>query len=132
MKPSEANKGGRKLALRIAQQATDRDRNVMLQWLLKLRDARQSRMPKVRPGVATMTVAAGVLMCLVIGISDGDTLTARCDTPTGTQNIKVRLAQIDAPERHRAFGSRSRQHLASKHPHGSDAMGRHRRHNVRF
>jgi len=60
-----------------------------------------------------MTVSVGVLMCLVIGISDGDTLTARCGTPDGPQNLKVRLAEIDAPERRQAFGSRSRQHLAS-------------------
>ena len=54
-----------------------------------------------------------ILACLVIGISDGDTLTARCDTSAGTQNVKIRLAEIDAPERRQAFGNRSRQHLAS-------------------
>jgi endonuclease YncB( thermonuclease family) len=59
-----------------------------------------------------MTVASGVLLCLVIGISDGDTLTARCETPSGAQNLKIRLAGIDAPERRQAFGIRSRQHLA--------------------
>ena len=55
------------------------------------------------------------LLCLVIGISDGDTLTARCETPAGLeeyQNIKVRLAEIDAPEMGQPFGTRSRQHLA--------------------
>lgn len=53
-----------------------------------------------------------LLICLVIGIADGDTLTARCETPTGMENIKVRLAEIDAPEKRQAFGNRSKQHLA--------------------
>jgi hypothetical protein len=34
----------------------------------------------------TMAGVAEVLVCLVIGISDGDTLTARCETPSGAQN----------------------------------------------
>jgi endonuclease YncB( thermonuclease family) len=49
----------------------------------------------------------------VVGITDGDTLTARCD-PAGEapmQTIKVRLAEIDAPESHQPFGRRSREHL---------------------
>jgi endonuclease YncB( thermonuclease family) len=54
-----------------------------------------------------------VLTCLVIGIADGDTLTARCETPAGPQNVNVRLAEIDAPESRQAFGNRSRQHLAA-------------------
>lgn len=38
-----------------------------------------------------------MLLCLVVGISDGDTLTARCD---GIQEqVKVRLAEIDALRR---------------------------------
>jgi endonuclease YncB( thermonuclease family) len=41
-----------------------------------------------------MPVFAALMLCTVVGISDGDTLTARCDA----QTIKVRLAEIDAPE----------------------------------
>ena len=52
---------------------------------------------------------AALLLCTVVGISDGDTLTARCDT----QTITVRLAEIDAPERHQSFGNRSKQALAA-------------------
>lgn len=52
------------------------------------------------------------LLCLVVGISDGDTLTARCGQPGAYEQIKVRLSAIDAPESKQPFGSRSRQHLA--------------------
>lgn len=53
------------------------------------------------------------LLCLVVAIADGDTLTARCGAPGEYQQVKVRLAEIDAPEKSQAFGNRSRQHLAA-------------------
>lgn len=54
--------------------------------------------------------AGAMLFCLVIGISDGDTLTARCN---GIQEqIKVRLAEIDAPEKKQPWGDRSKQSLS--------------------
>jgi micrococcal nuclease len=44
----------------------------------------------------------------VIGIADGDTLTLLVDrTP-----LKIRLANIDAPEKRQAFGQRSKQSLS--------------------
>ncbi len=46
----------------------------------------------------------------VIAIVDGDTIDVLLDEK---QKVRVRLADIDAPESHQAFGSRSRQHLAS-------------------
>ena len=52
------------------------------------------------------------LLCLVVAISDGDTLTARCGTPGAYQQVKVRVAAIDAPESRQAFGQKSRQNLA--------------------
>jgi endonuclease YncB( thermonuclease family) len=50
------------------------------------------------------------LLCLVVGISDGDTLKVRCpDRPP----IAVRLAEIDAPEKAQPFGQRSRELLST-------------------
>lgn len=58
----------------------------------------------------------GVLLCLIVAIADGDTLTARCPTADAAhpyQQVKVRLSAIDAPERKQPFGNVSRQHLAA-------------------
>jgi len=55
---------------------------------------------------------SALLLCLVVAISDGDTLTARCGQPGAYEQVKVRLAEIDAPEKAQPFGERSRQHLA--------------------
>ncbi|MDA8521406.1 thermonuclease family protein [Acidovorax sp. NCPPB 4044] len=52
-----------------------------------------------------MPLAASALLCLVIAVSDGDTLTARCGD---RRPVKVRIAAIDAPERRQAFGDRAR------------------------
>ncbi len=59
---------------------------------------------------------AAALVCLVVGISDGDTLTARC--PTGDvahpySQVKIRLAEIDAPESGQPYGRRAKEHLSS-------------------
>jgi micrococcal nuclease len=50
-----------------------------------------------------------LLLCVVVAITDGDTLRARCgDAP----ELTIRLAGIDAPEKRQAFGERSHQYLA--------------------
>ena len=72
------------------------------------------------------------LLCLVVAVSDGDTLTARCG-PTGSNPpIQVRIAAIDAPERRQAYGHLARQQLvqlclqkrARIEPLGTDSYGR--------
>lgn len=45
----------------------------------------------------------------VVGIIDGDTL----DVLVDKRPVRVRLAQIDAPEKRQAFGTRARQALSS-------------------
>lgn len=59
--------------------------------------------------LASIASAAEVLNGEVIGISDGDSLTVLVDR----KPIKVRLAEIDAPESNQPFGTRSRQSLAA-------------------
>jgi endonuclease YncB( thermonuclease family) len=68
-----------------------------------------------------MPALADLLACTVIGIADGDTLTARCDVPEGKVNVTVRVAEIDAPEKAQPWGNRSRQHLAAL-CHGKPAI----------
>lgn len=60
-----------------------------------------------------LLVAAGMaraeLAGLVVAVLDGDTIDVLIDR----QPVRVRLAQIDAPEKRQAFGTRARQALAS-------------------
>lgn len=55
-----------------------------------------------------MNGTSALIVGLVIAISDGDTLTVLSDD---RQQVKVRLAEIDAPEKQQAFRTRSRQSL---------------------
>lgn len=54
------------------------------------------------------THAAEPRTCLVVGVSDGDTITARCGEPGAYEQIRVRLAGIDAPEKAQPFGQRAK------------------------
>jgi endonuclease YncB( thermonuclease family) len=51
---------------------------------------------------------AETLTCRVVGIFDGDTITVL----VAQQQVKVHLADIDAPESKQAFGTRSKQALS--------------------
>lgn len=54
--------------------------------------------------------ASEVLEGKVVGVHDGDTVNLLI---SGNKQVKIRLAQIDAPESDQAFGQKSRQTLAS-------------------
>lgn len=59
-----------------------------------------------------LLAAAEPRTCLVVGVSDGDTLTARCGAAGNFEQIKVRFNGIDAPEKKQPFGERSKQALS--------------------
>lgn len=56
-----------------------------------------------------MPALRGAVLCLVVGIRDGDTVKVRCGAD---EEEKVRLVQIDAPEKKRAFGAKAKEALS--------------------
>ena len=58
---------------------------------------------------SSVTFAGEILKGRVVGVHDGDTVTLLM---AGNRQIKVRLAQIDAPETTQAFGQRSQQSMS--------------------
>ncbi|MCY4342221.1 MAG: thermonuclease family protein [Gammaproteobacteria bacterium] len=68
----------------------------------------------------------------VVAVADGDTVTLLRQTDAGPRQVKVRLTEIDAPERGQPWGARARQALADKvfrrtvqvAPSGEDRYGR--------
>ena len=52
---------------------------------------------------------AETIIGMVVGVHDGDTLTLLDDSKT---QIKIRLAEIDAPESRQPYGSRAKQELS--------------------
>lgn len=74
-------------------------------------------------------MSATILLCWVLFVSDGDSLTVRCHSQ---DKLRVRIASIDSPERRQAFGGQARQQLvrlcqrqlAQIDPVGEDRYGR--------
>jgi endonuclease YncB( thermonuclease family) len=72
------------------------------------------KMPYLNPALSFAAIAllasistaqAGIFVGKVVGIADGDTLTV---LNHNQQEVKIRLAEIDAPEKRQAFGTRSK------------------------
>lgn len=55
-------------------------------------------------------LASSAQACPVVAIADGDTLTVRCP---GEAQQKIRIAEIDAPEKKQPFGQRSKEALSA-------------------
>lgn len=55
---------------------------------------------------------AEAMFCLVVAVTDGDTMGVRCDIDGRPTAIKIRLAEIDAPEKAQDFGQRSKASLS--------------------
>jgi endonuclease YncB( thermonuclease family) len=62
--------------------------------------------------LSALAQAAEPRTCLVVGVSDGDTITARCGTVGDYEQIKVRFNGIDAPEKRQPFGQRAKEALS--------------------
>lgn len=62
-----------------------------------------------------MPYTAAVLMCLVVHVSDGDSLFARCHEADSSAAwpVRIRIADIDAPELKQNFGREAKAHLES-------------------
>jgi endonuclease YncB( thermonuclease family) len=76
--------------------------------------------------------SAAALLCLVIAIGDGDTLTARCGESGSLELLKIRLSAVDAPELGQPHGRLAKEALATMcfqqqaeiKPHAVDRYGR--------
>lgn len=56
---------------------------------------------------------ASAMLCWVLSVGDGDSLKVRCPQAPAARALRLRVADIDAPELRQAFGRRSRQSLAA-------------------
>ena len=63
---------------------------------------------------AQTCVAPSCFHADVVAVADGDTVTVLRQTAAGPKQVKVRLTEIDAPERGQPWGTRARQALADK------------------
>jgi endonuclease YncB( thermonuclease family) len=70
-------------------------------------------LPALSLSSLSLPAQAAPRSCLVVGISDGDTLTARCGRAGAYERVRVRIAAIDAPEKAQPYGQRSKQALSS-------------------
>lgn len=58
--------------------------------------------------ICSLSLIADEFSGRIVGVTDGDTITAR----TTTDTIKVRLSSIDTPERGKPFGTKAKQSLS--------------------
>lgn len=73
-------------------------------------------------------MSAALLLCLIVAITDGDSLKARCDEGAP---VEMRLAEIDSPERGQPFYKQAKQSL-SEMCHGKQASIRQTAYDKRY
>lgn len=56
------------------------------------------------PILLALSGAAWADTCLIVGVSDGDTLKARCGLSGAYEQVTIRINEIDAPEKGQPFG----------------------------
>ncbi len=66
------------------------------------------------PATAQTCAAPSCFDAPVVAVADGDTVTVLRQAPAGPRQVRVRLTEIDAPERGQPWGARARQALADK------------------
>src|SRR4051812_20137703 len=59
-----------------------------------------------------MVFASLLVACVVVGVTDGDTVRVRCGEPDHYSQLVVRLSEIDAPEKAQPFGRQSKEWLS--------------------
>ena len=59
-----------------------------------------------------MLGAVFLAVCLAVGVSDGDTIKARCGEPGAYEEVKVRIGGIDAAEKRQPFGQRAKEAMS--------------------
>jgi micrococcal nuclease len=67
------------------------------------------------PGHDYPALQAGeVIAGKVVGVTDGDSIKFHSKTNNGIRVFEIRLAEIDAPEKHQAYGNKAKQALSDK------------------
>ena len=67
------------------------------------------RLALILIAASALSTGASAQFCTVVAVADGDTVKVRCEQG---EQITIRLAGIDAPEKKQAFGQRSKQALS--------------------
>lgn len=71
------------------------------------------RLVHLAPLLLILAGTAAAEICLVVGVSDGDTLKARCGVSGAFEQVTVRINEIDAPEKGQPYGQASKQALSA-------------------
>jgi len=94
----------------ITHSRTEKSQRLSRLWLQDIHDAIEPITTFLLALLLPLTVHAADLHGRIVSIADGDTVTL---LDSANQQHKIRLAGIDAPEAHQAFGQKSKTNLAA-------------------